>query len=51
MPSCFSFSAFWLAKYPEKTLDRTPCLYYNNKFLTKFLFDNPGLRVVYLYQL
>ena len=51
MPSCFSFSAFLLAKYPEKTLDRTHCLYYNNKFLTKFLFDNFGKPVVYLNQL
>ena len=51
MPSCFLFLAFWLLKYPEKTLDRPHYLYYNNKFLTKFLFDKSWGHVLYLYQL
>ena len=51
MTSCFLFLAFQPPKCPEKTLDRPRCLYYNNKFLTKFLFDKSRGHVLYLYQL
>ncbi len=51
MPSCFLFLAFWLLKYPEKTLDTPYYLYYNKKILTKFLFDKSRWHVLYLYQL
>ena len=48
MPSCFGFWLETASKSPKKTLDTVLCLYYNNKFLTKFLFDNSVGPVLYL---